>query len=726
MGATRPVLNSLKEELAGVRRHDQPVDLTLEDIRQHAMVDKLELFGLAFSGGGIRSATFNLGILQQLDRLKLLQYVDYLSTVSGGGYVGSWYLSCLRQAKDSETLRKPTIEHLRKFSQYLAPSAGFFSVDTWTIVMIWLRNTVLLQTMLACFFALLLLAPRLLENVFLYANPALVEYMAVGLFGGSITFMVLSLWQLTRTERSPALESPKVVQAVAILGMLGSGAFASAMWHSLRQPDPFAAQRMQYLGGALVFLAAWFTAFFSLVPKQRIPRWFIGTGLIASACAVLSYLMNGVVIDIYARMDPKVAPWVAGILGAPAVLFILSLCVVLQIGLLGRAIGDTHREWWSRFGALLVIYSVGPLALSLIAVFGPRFVEWLLSPELHGWIARTVTLSGVASIIGGIYAGRSPDTGARKPAPIKNFFATIAPYLFIVSLLIAVSAGLHQILIRVPVCYSDSGYWDALGCSITEGRLWLLGLFGAFLVTLIILAWRIDINEASMNPFYRNRLVRCFQGAARVGYRKPHAFTGFDTEDDFCLGELRPEYGYAGPVPIVNSAVNRTGGGDAGVQERRAASFFFTPYRTGSDFTGTIDTHQTGRDEHGLRLGACVATSGAAASPNMGYHTSGSIAFLLTFFNVRLGMWLRNPTCQPQKFGSRWGFYYLLKELMATADVKDRYIYLSDGGHFENLGIYELVRRRCRFIIAGDGEQDGDMELNSLGGVVRKCRIDFG
>jgi len=51
------------------------------------------LFGLAFSGGGIRSATFNLGVLERLEQLKLLPFVDYLSTVSGGGYIGSWYLN---------------------------------------------------------------------------------------------------------------------------------------------------------------------------------------------------------------------------------------------------------------------------------------------------------------------------------------------------------------------------------------------------------------------------------------------------------------------------------------------------------------------------------------------------------------------------------------------------------------------------------------------------------
>src|SRR5579883_575730 len=56
-----------------------------------------ELFGLSFSGGGIRSATFNLGVLQGLAQHKLLPHIDYLSTVSGGGYIGAWFLSLLKE-----------------------------------------------------------------------------------------------------------------------------------------------------------------------------------------------------------------------------------------------------------------------------------------------------------------------------------------------------------------------------------------------------------------------------------------------------------------------------------------------------------------------------------------------------------------------------------------------------------------------------------------------------
>src|SRR6185436_15536380 len=103
--------------------------------------------------GGIRSATLNLGIAQGLAKLGLLRYFDYLSTVSGGGYIGSWLTANLRESKVFSTQdlplflepRSPAVRHLRQYSRYLAPQTGFLSADSWTIFTIWLRNTLLLQ-----------------------------------------------------------------------------------------------------------------------------------------------------------------------------------------------------------------------------------------------------------------------------------------------------------------------------------------------------------------------------------------------------------------------------------------------------------------------------------------------------------------------------------------------------------------------------------------------------
>ncbi len=129
----------------------------------------------------------------------------------------------------------------------------------------------------------------------------------------------------------------------------------------------------------------------------------------------------------------------------------------------------------------------------------------------------------------------------------------------------------------------------------------------------------------------------------------------------------------------------------------------------------------------GISLGTALAISGAAASPNMGYHSSPSLAFLLTVFNVRLGWWVGNPAQSKwMEPGPRFGLKYLMEELFGLSNADSSFVYLSDGGHFENLGIYELVKRRCHFIVACDATEDGKFAFADLGNAIRKCNADFG
>ena len=107
----------------------------------------------------------------------------------------------------------------------------------------------------------------------------------------------------------------------------------------------------------------------------------------------------------------------------------------------------------------------------------------------------------------------------------------------------------------------------------------------------------------------------------------------------------------------------------------------------------------------------------------------------MTMFNVRLGRWYGNPALPDEKYRTkstwlkespRLGFACLVKELFAKAKEGDAYIYCSDGGHFENLGVYELVRRRCRLIVALDVGQDALDKFEDLGNAIRKCQVDLG
>jgi hypothetical protein len=180
----------------------------------------------------------------------------------------------------------------------------------------------------------------------------------------------------------------------------------------------------------------------------------------------------------------------------------------------------------------------------------------------------------------------------------------------------------------------------------------------------------------------------------------------------------------------VNMALNLVGGDRLAWQQRRAESFTTTPLHSGSLFVGYRRTRDYG-GKNGISLGTAVAVSGAAASSNMGYFSpSPFVTLALTFFNARLGWWLGNPGVH----GARTYFRShpqsalspILDEAFGLTDDTNPYVLLSDGGHFENLGLYEMVLRRCRNIVVVDGSADPDGTLEGLGDAVRKIRIDLG
>jgi hypothetical protein len=135
-------------------------------------------------------------------------------------------------------------------------------------------------------------------------------------------------------------------------------------------------------------------------------------------------------------------------------------------------------------------------------------------------------------------------------------------------------------------------------------------------------------------------------------------------------------------------------------------------------------------DKEGISLGTAMAISGAAASPNMGYHSSAGVTFLMALFNVRLGWWLGNPGKEGEATfrydGPQTAVVPLLQETFGLTTDDQPYVYLSDGGHFENLGLYEMVRRRCRFIVISDAGCDPPFAFEDLGNAARKIELDLG
>jgi len=135
------------------------------------------------------------------------------------------------------------------------------------------------------------------------------------------------------------------------------------------------------------------------------------------------------------------------------------------------------------------------------------------------------------------------------------------------------------------------------------------------------------------------------------------------------------------------------------------------------------------RPNEGISLGTTVAISGAAASPQMGYHSSPALAFLMSLFNVRLGWWLANPghagAGQYRSEGPSFALRPLMAEMFGLTTDNRAYVYLPDGGHFENLALYEMVRRRCRYIVVSDAGCDPGFAFEDLGNALRKIKIDL-
>jgi hypothetical protein len=221
------------------------------------------------------------------------------------------------------------------------------------------------------------------------------------------------------------------------------------------------------------------------------------------------------------------------------------------------------------------------------------------------------------------------------------------------------------------------------------------------------------------------------------------------------MRDLWPQNKFHGKLmPVVNIALNLVHGSNLAWQERKAASFTVSPLHCGSylvgyrktgaargqsygneeevggDATSTPSTDLCYGGKEGISLGTAIAISGAAASPNMGYHSSPLVTFILTLLNVRLGAWLGNPGPAGDKTFQLGYPNFSVRPIVAEAfgltDDTNPYVYLSDGGHFENLGLYEMVLRRCHYIVVSDAGQDPVCSFADLGEAVRKIRIDLG
>lgn len=586
----------------------------------------LDATGICLSGGGIRSATFCLGIVQVLARQGLFSQLDYVSTVSGGGYLGAFLSAFLgtpptappiepdpdvpfdpEEIKEAlEDAFEPTggresaaVRHLRNNSRYLLNGG------------VWGRVKV---------FGLLITG--ILTNVLLMLPVSLCAVMVVILlnylhYWGDGFWWTHGRWLIS----SPAMWTVEVLAAVLALG-----------WFLL----PFVRNVAR-----------------GEEPNSKSSRLRTGWEVTLLGLGLLTLLG-------------------AGLASVPAMF---------------RAVAFV-REHTAMLGA-----TVRKLADSDALVAG---------------------ISGAAPFVFGLVAARLKEGRGKWLATL--LFSLSGPFFYAVTFLVVGSRVLQGVW---P--------WD-ITAEITLG--------------LIIWGWLfVDINQFSPHGYYRNRLCECYLAVRCVDEtgivrglikRALHGQQPAEAMKETGVGKLaqlplsRMNATGAAPYHLINTAVNLPASHEPNLRGRESDFYVFSRDYCGGPVCGYVKTKTIEALDRHIDLGTAMAISGAAASTNMGVHTMRKFRFLLALLNVRLGYWMRNPVSSLRNFLNAPGPQYLFREMTGWMHEKSGYLNLSDGGHIENLALYELLRRRCKFIVVVDGGMEPGMECSDLMLAQRYAEIDLG
>ncbi|MFN0193041.1 MAG: hypothetical protein ACKVP5_13870, partial [Aestuariivirga sp.] len=222
-------------------------------------------------------------------------------------------------------------------------------------------------------------------------------------------------------------------------------------------------------------------------------------------------------------------------------------------------------------------------------------------------------------------------------------------------------------------------------------------------------------NANSLHRLYRDRLSKAFAFAMKDN--------AVETRDTMRVSEIDVRNA---PYHIYNAALNIQGSEKVNQRGRNADLFHFGPRYSGSELTGYVRTPALEGVDPGFNIATAMAVSGAAVSSNMGSESIRPLSLTLALMNFRLGYWTRNPREVHKGRTVTPKIFYLVSEIFSFLNEESSHIYLTDGGHIENLGIYELLRRRCRVIIAVDAEADPEMNFPAFVKLQRYARIDLG
>lgn len=692
---------------------------------------------LCISGGGIRSATFALGAVQALATRGLLGDFHYLSTVSGGGYIGSWLSAWIQRVQglknvlpellpNARVSKGPDpVQHLREYNNYLTPKLGAFSPDTWTLVAIVLRNMLLNWLVLIPLLMALMVVPRLLVSLLVFDIPGKPDptdwwqTMLAGIFIAGCVSFCISLFNMFRYLPSVGNQVSSLKQF--LLGCLLPLSLSAALlvlhfwwYYDSSTPLPeFWTLVLFVIGLSSISWLAYLIAFAGRrFLKMLFGPFSLAVLILGTATGAAAWVLTH---QLYVLHDAtKYATF-----GPPLLLGGAVLGAAIFSGFTSRILQDIDREWLSRAAAHLLLVMVAWTGLGFVGMLIPGFLH-----HLAGSVKASLgAAGGIAGWLTAMF-GHSSGTSATTPSKdtlskVKEFAAKLALPFFVVSLMVALAIFNNWALVTSGAI---PGHWTNFPRVAEATPLHVaLGLQIVLLLISVIAGRYININRFSLHAMYRFRLIRAYLAASNPD-RHPDGFTGFDEGDNVPMASLRGQT----PLHVVNVALNLVATKKLAWQQRKAESFSVSPWHSGCPHLGYRDSALYGGQ---ITLGTAMTISGAAASPNMGYHSSPLVGFVMMLFNARLGWWLGNPGSAGEDTwrdeGPRSAVASVVKESMGLTNDTASYIYLSDGGHFENLGLYEMVRRRCRTIVVLDSGCDQRFTYEDLGNALRKIRIDL-
>ena len=305
-----------------------------------------------------------------------------------------------------------------------------------------------------------------------------------------------------------------------------------------------------------------------------------------------------------------------------------------------------------------------------------------------------------------------------------------------------IAASLIAAIVALTIVYLSLYHIDALdgvGATLFSNAVFSNAVARAYAPWLGLafgLTWLFKPNTNSLHGLYRDRIRNAFLFAPW----DDEGETVKDDKDDKDKEWQDPErwksdrlsdYKHCkGPYPLISATVNLRGSQHMNRRGRDADFFVFTPHVVGSDATGYAPTKAIEAADPRLDLATAVAISGAAISANMGTKSIRQLTLTLALLNIRLGYWLTNPMYATNRHwlehfqdGSN---FYLVVEALGLLKETSAKVHLTDGGHIDNLGLFQLLKRRCELIVVVDAEADPNYNFTSFVELQRYARIELG